>query len=114
MRLRSHRSAGRRPSVTRPAHPPQTRRVSRLLATAAVGAADRRRTEDPPTTADTTRNARYRYATEVWVVAKDERFHMGRVGDLGIVILTLSGWFNLVVYRDSYDVYLYILCYPHL
>jgi len=39
---------------------------------------------------------------------------MGRVGDLGIVILTLSGWFNLVVYRDSYDVYLYILCYPHL
>lgn len=39
---------------------------------------------------------------------------MWRVGDLGIVILTIPGWFNLVVYRDSYDVYLYILCYPHL
>jgi len=46
-------------------HPPRTRRVSRLLATAAVGAADRRRTEDSPATTDITRDARYRYATEV-------------------------------------------------
>jgi len=51
--------------VARPAHPPRTRRVSRLLATAAVGAADRRRTEDSPATTDITRDARYRYATEV-------------------------------------------------
>jgi PTS system fructose-specific IIB component len=31
----------------------------------AVGAVDRRRTEDPPATADTTRNACYRFVTEV-------------------------------------------------
>jgi hypothetical protein len=41
------------------------RGVSRLLATAAVGAADQGRPADPPATTDLTGDARYRYATEV-------------------------------------------------
>jgi hypothetical protein len=52
-------------SVARPACPPRTRYVSRLLATAVAGAADRGCSEDPPTTTDLTRDARYGYTTEV-------------------------------------------------
>jgi hypothetical protein len=51
--------------VARSAFAPRTRRVSRLLTTAAAQPADRRRSKDPQATTNLTRDTRYRYTTEV-------------------------------------------------
>ena len=55
------------------ASPPKSlSRSGAVLARPSIPTFDRRRTEDPPATTDLTRDARYRYATEVCVLAKDE------------------------------------------
>jgi IS4 transposase len=56
--------------VARPARPPRTEGVPRLLSTAAARTVDRRRPEDPQATTDSSRTARYYHPTDRRGLAK--------------------------------------------